>query len=111
MEEAQQLAYETVRLTNRVAYKAQQLKESDPNSCKNCKYKHRCPLYDPTTGEKAGDCLKMPAYAGKNGLRGYLISKICGPVAPDETGSYEFEYVWPADIVDYYKINNNSIYR
>ncbi|GAB3428059.1 hypothetical protein [Niabella aquatica] len=32
-----------------------------------------------------------------------------GPIKPDETGSYEFEYVWFTDIVEYIKINSITL--
>ena len=58
LEEVKRISQEAERLANIVAYKAKQLKESDPNSCKNCKHKHKCPFYDVATGEKTYDCLK-----------------------------------------------------
>lgn len=41
---------------------------------------------------------------------GKVISKKCiGPIEPDETASYDFEYAWFTDIVEYAKITSLSV--
>lgn len=38
-----------------------------------------------------------------------LTAKCIGPIEPYETGSYDFEYVWFSDIVDYSKIHSITV--
>lgn len=41
---------------------------------------------------------------------GKVMSKRCiGPIEPDETASYDFEYAWYTDIVEYAKITSLSV--
>lgn len=49
-------------------------------------------------------------YNGVNDRVGKVISKKCiGPIKPDETASYDFEYAWFTDIVEYAKITSLSV--
>ncbi|MDE6649522.1 MAG: hypothetical protein K2K45_06305 [Muribaculaceae bacterium] len=38
-----------------------------------------------------------------------MTKKCIGPIEPDETASYDFEYAWFTDIVDYAKISSLSV--
>lgn len=53
------------------------------------------------------------SFAGYNPVDdrvGKVVSKKCiGPVAPDETATYDFEYVWFTDIVQYARITSLSV--
>lgn len=41
---------------------------------------------------------------------GRVISKRCiGPIAPEETASYQFEYVWFTDVVEYAKLRSITV--
>jgi hypothetical protein len=53
------------------------------------------------------------SFAGYNAVDdrvGKIISKRCiGPIEPDETASYDFEYAWFTDIIQYAKITSLSV--
>lgn len=53
------------------------------------------------------------AFVGYNAVDdrvGHVITKRCiGPIAPDETASYDFEYVWFTDVVEYAKMTRLSV--
>lgn len=53
------------------------------------------------------------AFVGYNAVDdrvGRVISKRCiGPIAPDETASYDFEYAWFTDVVEYAKMTSLSV--
>ena len=57
---------------------------------------------------KGFNAVDDPVYVSS--ARGYSINKKCiGPIAQDETGSYDFEYAWLTDIVEYAKITSIKV--
>lgn len=38
-----------------------------------------------------------------------MTKKCIGPIEPDETASYDFEYAWFTDVVEYAKIRSISV--
>ena len=54
--------------------------------------------------------LSFVGYNAVNDRVGKTMTRKCiGPIDPDETGTYVFEYVWFTDIVEYVKITSLSV--